>query len=58
MLKIAGNSKQDVEVRLSAIKKVLKYGTAIEDAFHNPSPIETGSRVDGWTRPNDRGKEQ
>lgn len=58
MLKIAGSSKHEVEKHLTMIQKVLKHGTAIKDAFQNQSPTETDSRVDGWTRPNDRGKEQ
>ena len=58
MLKIAGNSKHEVERHLTMIQKALKHGTAIEDAFQSQSPTETDSRVDGWTRPNDRGKEQ
>ena len=59
MLKIAGSSKDEVERHLTMIQKVLKHGTAIEDAFQkDESPKETDSRVDGWTRPNDRGKEQ
>ena len=58
MLKIAGSCKDEVERHLTKIQKALKHGTAIEDAFQNQPPTETDSRVDGWTRPNDRGKEQ
>ena len=58
MLKIAGSSKDEVNKHLDMIKAVLKHGTAIEDAFQSESHQETDSRVDGWTRPDDRGKEQ
>ena len=58
MLKVAGSSKDDVEIHLSAIKSVLKHGTALKDALQNQPPTPMDSRVDGWTRPNDRGKEQ
>lgn len=58
MLKIAGSSKDEVERHLAMIQTVLKHGTAIEDAFQNQPPTESDSRVTGWTRPNDRGKEQ
>ena len=58
MLKIAGSSKDKVEGRLTEIKNFLKHGTVIEDAFQNKVPMETDSRVDGWTKANDRGKEQ
>lgn len=57
ILKIGGSSKNEVEKHLKNIQVILKHGTAIDDVFQNSPPTPTDSRVDGWTRPNDRGKE-
>ena len=58
LLKIGGSSKDEVEKHLKNMQEVLKHGTAIDDVFQNSPPTPTDSRVDGWTRPNHRGKEQ
>jgi hypothetical protein len=58
ILKIGGSSKNEVEKHLKNIQVILKHGTAIDDVFQNSPSTPTDSRVDGWTRPNDRGKEQ
>ena len=58
MLKIGGSSKDKVDDHLREIQETLKHGTAIVDAFRGSPSTPTDSRVDGWTRPNDRGKEQ
>ena len=58
MLKIGGSSKDEVEKHLKKIQEILNFGTAIGDAFQDSPSAPTDSRVDGWTRPNDRGKEQ
>jgi hypothetical protein len=58
MLKIGGSSKEKVEEHLKKIQVVLKYDTVIVDAFQKSPSTPTDSRVDGWTRPNHRGKEQ
>lgn len=52
LLKIGGSSPEMVKERLTKIQALLQYGEAIEDA------APTDSQVVGWTRPNDRGKEQ
>ena len=58
LLKIGGSSKDEVEKHLGDIQGILKHGTAIKDVPGTSSPTQAISRVDGWTRPKNRGKEQ
>jgi hypothetical protein len=59
LLKVAGDSKEQVNKHLDSIKKTLNHsGPTVKDIPGKSEPTEIPSRVDGWTRPNDRGKEQ
>jgi hypothetical protein len=61
LLKITGSTHTKVDEHLKRIVGILGRGSVIVDAtvpLTNPYPQTISSRIDGWTRPNHRGKEQ
>ena len=58
LLKVAGSTKEVVDQHLRSIQDVLRHNRAIKDALITSSQDPMGPPLDGWTRPNDRGKEQ
>jgi hypothetical protein len=55
MLKVAGSDKDQVEIKLQAILKVLQHGTVTLDVAETSPPMTEKSRINGNVRPKERG---
>ena len=51
LLKVAGNSQEEVEKKLKILQEALGHGSLIKDLSGTSSPTNLPSRVDGQVRP-------